>query len=478
MTALERRVWLASAAWAAFYFALGADRFATYHAGSDLGLFTQSIATVFHGFGNTTEGGSHFTYHFSPVLYLCAPLLLATHSPLALVALQAIAGALVAPPAFLIARRRVPEGLAVGVAFVTLLYPPLAGVTFADFHENGFAPAATLWLLWAVDARRFLAAAAALAFVLGIKEDQAPIVAFAGACGCAYFLARGDRARAAFAGAAVVAAVATFVLFFAVVRPAAGASAPWAPTHFYAWGGDARGTAPWYSIGRPAYVLEAFLPLAFVALASPAVVLALPGFAEVLLSHESITYTMGQHYAAVWIAYVLFAFALAVGRAYARSPRLATALVRTAAALCVLVLAFASPTHWGHYLRARDAHDRVLDAALARLPRDANVGTSDELFAHLGFDRNAELGLARAPRFALVDVRNANSYLDGALLAAIDASSGAYRLLWNDDGVEFFERLGGTAPRAAESGPGGRGSGAADTRESDRSVVARRRRNE
>ncbi len=100
-------------------------------------------------------------------------------TPLVLVAIQAVATALTVPPLFLIARRRVPEPLAAWVAAVALLYPPLAGVAFSDFHENGFAPAATLWLLWAVDARRWRAAAAFVAVCLAIKEDQAPLVAFA-----------------------------------------------------------------------------------------------------------------------------------------------------------------------------------------------------------------------------------------------------------------------------------------------------------
>src|ERR1700722_4437004 len=115
MTGL-RRVWLIAAAYGVVLFGLGVDRYATYRAGADLGLFVQSIATVFQGFGNTMERGSHFTYHFSPILYLCAPFLLATHSALALTALQALAGALVLPPLYLIACKRMSPSLAFGVA--------------------------------------------------------------------------------------------------------------------------------------------------------------------------------------------------------------------------------------------------------------------------------------------------------------------------------------------------------------------------
>jgi len=480
---MARLVWAGTALYAVLYFVLGIDRYVTYHSGSDLGLFTQSISSAFAGFANTPEGGNHFTFHFSPILYLCAPLLLMTHSPLALVAVQAVAGALTAPPLYAIARRRMPDRLAAAVAGVALVYPPLAGITFTDFHENGFAPAATLWLIDALDARRFAWAAVFAALTLGIKEDQAPILAFGSLAAWTYFARANDRGRARFVAGLGVAAVATFVAFFALVRPLAGAHDLWSPTHFYTWTRivDPRGSAPWYSIGRPAYFLEALVPLAFAPLFSPAFVLALPGFAETLGSHESITYTMGQHYAAVWIPYVLFAYALAVARAYKRSPALAVRLTATSAALCILVLAFASPTHWGHYLRARNAHDAALDRSIARLGPGAFVGTSDEIYAHLGFDPSAHLGLRSRPRYVLVDEENAHSWFDAEWhepLAVRNARIGPYRLLWADHDVELYERADGARASDAESAPHGRGSGVACAGGRDRRVLARGRRYE
>jgi uncharacterized membrane protein len=456
MTA-TRGLWLATTAFALVYFVLGWDRYATYHTGSDLGLFTQTIASAFDGFSNTTEGGNHFTYHFSPLLAACAPLLLAARSPLALVALAAVAGALVAPALFAIARRRLPDRLALGVALVGLLYPPLAGVTFADFHENVFAPVLTLWLLWAVDARRWLWAAGFLALALCVKEDQSTILGFDALLALAFFLRRRDRAGALFSLAALAASVAVFVEFFEVVRPLAGARDVWGPTHFYTWSRivDPRGSAPWYSIGRPAYFLEALVPLSFACLASPAFLLALPGFAEVLGSHESIVYTMGQHYAAVWIGYVLFAFALAIGSIYAAAPRRATVLVRSSLALCVLVLAFASPTHWGHYLRPRCAHDAVLDLALASLPRDMEVGTLEEFYSHLGFDPHAQLGLEHAPQYALLDTAFAHSQQQERWqpVVARGLARGTYRVVWRVGTIALYERSGGAHGSGAERAP-------------------------
>jgi uncharacterized membrane protein len=454
-TSGERAIWIASAAFAAIYCALGAWRYETYSSGSDLGLFTQSLSAAFSGFANTTEGGSHFTYHFSPILYLCAPIVIATHSALALVAIGAIACALAAPPLFYIARKRMPERLAFAVACVALLYPPLAGVAFADFHENVFAPAATLWLLWALDARRFRMALAFVLVTLAIKEDQAVILGALALGGVAHYGLRRDRTGALFSVTTFVLAAAAFAFFFEVVRPLAGARDVWGPTHFYTWSRivDPRGSAPWYSIGRPAYFLEAMVPLAFACFVTPAFALVLPGFVEVLLSHESITYTMGQHYAGVWIGYALFAFALGIASLYRRSPRLGTNFVRVALFCCVAILAFASPTHWGHYLHARTAHDAALDRALANLPPNLDVGTFDAAYAHLGFDPNAYLGLDRAPRYALLDAHATTIALVEKWRPIVRSglADGTYRLLAYDDGVELYERCRGARDKSPKA---------------------------
>jgi uncharacterized membrane protein len=436
------RVWLASALYAVVYFALGTDRYATYHSGADLGLFTQTIASSFHGFSNTVEGGSHFTFHFSPILYLCAPLLWLARSPLALVAIQAVAVALAAPPLFLLARRRVPEPLAAGVAAIALLYPPLAGIAFSDFHENGFAPAATLWLLWAVDGRRWSAAAAFLALCLAIKEDQAPILAFAAAFGAVYFMRRRERAGTIFCMTAFAACTAVFASFFAIVRPLAGATNAWTPLHFYQAGLATPGAGGLSSalFGRFTYLLEAFVPLCFASFASPAILLAIPGFAELFLSRESVTYTMGQHYAAIWIGFVLAAFALGIARIYRRSPRAAANVVRASAALCTLVLIFASPTHWAHYVGLRTAHHRALDRTLASLPPRIVVGTHDELFAHLGMDPYASLGLRYSPDYALFDWTMRTSYWVERTRASLADSRGSYALVREADGIALYAR--------------------------------------
>ena len=429
--------------YAAVFFVLGADRYATFHSGADLGLFAQTIASAFSGFHNTFEGSSHFTYHFSPILYLCAPALWLTHSALALVLIQSVATAMVAPGLYLIARRRVADRDAALLACVALLYPPLQGVTFTDFHEVAFAPATIVWLLWALDARRFSIAYALVAVALSIKEDQAPAMAFLGLVAMPYFAARRERAGVVFGAIAISASALVFAGYFTIVRPLTGASGAWMPQHFYAWAGYAHAEPlDRQIVGRLTYLLEAFVPLAFVPLRSRLVLLALPGFAEVLASREPLTYTMGQHYAAAWVPYVLVAFAVAGARLLATRDRRGARWIWSAAALSVVISVFLSPLHLGHFLRPLQPQDAATNALIAEIPRDASIGTYDEIYAHLGFFPGAQVGLEGEPQYVLMDRRYASATWNSKSLPLLlqDVRQGVYVPVLARDGVTLYRR--------------------------------------
>jgi uncharacterized membrane protein len=278
-------------------------------------------------------------------------------------------------------------------------------MSLSEFHENGFAPAAIAWLVWAVDERRWTLAALFAALVLSIKEDEAVILAVLGVGYTVISLRRHDRPAAIFAGCVVLAAGAVLALYFGVIQPATGGR--WFVADFYL-AHDADLPHGLETItGRLTFLLEVFVPLVFVPLRSRALWLAAPGLIEVLSSRWPVTYTMGTHYAGVWIAYVLAAFAVAVAGIARTNPPRALSLVRASLVVCVLNLTFASPTHWGHYLRVRNAHDAALDSLVALVPANAPVATYDEVYSHLGFDPNAQIGFSPSalPQYALFDER-------------------------------------------------------------------------
>jgi len=419
---------------------LGIDRYVIYRSGADLGLFVQAIADGAHGMRNHIEGGSHYIYHFSPILSLVTPLLLLARSPITLIVIQALAGALTAPAIFLLARRRMDERLASMAAVIALIYPPLVGVTFADFHENGFAPAAIAWLLWAVDARRFGWGAVFAALALAIKEDEALALMMLGAGYAIWSAYRKDRAGAIFGAVVSVMSAAVFAAFFTIVRPLAGALHAWQPLGFYVanHSGEAQGLAALYF--RFSFLIEVFGPLLFLPLRSVWVLLAVPGLVEVLTSRWSITYTMGQHYAGVWIAYVLAAFVCALASIAQKDRARAELLAKLSMLVCALILVVASPTHWGHFLGLQTGHDRALDRILARIPTDASVGAVDEVYAHMSLDPNARAGFAGSLEYLVVDARYDSDIWRKIYQPQLNARlrAAAYEVVASDDGVTLY----------------------------------------
>ncbi|MDP9017210.1 MAG: DUF2079 domain-containing protein [Candidatus Eremiobacteraeota bacterium] len=451
-----KRIWVGSIAYCFIFFALGADRYIAHRSAEDLGIFYQSIASVFGGFHNTIEGASHFTVHFSPILYLLAPLVWLTHSPFPLIAIQAAANACVAPALFLIARKRVDERTAALIATVAFLYPPLCGVTFTDFHENGLVPAAIVWLLYALDARKFgLALLFALA-ALSIKEDQALFVALLAFGAFFYYGRKGDAKGQRWAIATLCLSIVTFIGYFEVVRPLAGATGGWHPSVFYTQ------TKPEAVVSlsralsdRLGYLLLAFAPLAFLPLRSPVALLAVAPFAEILLSRAPVTYTMGQHYAAVWIPYVLVAFVLGACTLYRSRPRAGARTVLACMAVSILVFLVANPLHPRYFLRMPQARDAQLDAFLARLPSNAEIGTQEEAYTHMGFFPGATLGMEQYPQFALFDWQYPESnwvIRDGPKIQE-DVIRKRYRVVRATEGIVLYERIGAKPADAARTNP-------------------------
>jgi uncharacterized membrane protein len=387
-------LWAAVAAYAAIYFALGYIKYVAHRNFVDLGIFAQTTASAFGCFCNTIEG-SHWAFHFSPILYAVGAIMQVWHSALALVAVQAFAGALTAPPIYGIVRRYADRKTALLAALVVLLYPPLAGVVFNDFHENGLAPAAIAWLLWAFDGGYVAATVVFAALALAIKEDQAVFLTAAGAIGA--FAYRHDPKRRALAVTVGVASLAIFIFYFAVIQPHANANSHWAPTRFYGWGysvanGGLAAAIANALLQRAGYLLLAFLPLLFIPFRSRAAVLAILPLIEVLASIMSTTFTMGSHYAGVWIGYVFFAFALGIAGIARSDARRAHRLLYWCIGLCVLEFAVADPLHPGYFLRAPAMRDARLDHFLKSLPPTVSVATQEEAYTHLAAtDPNATL---------------------------------------------------------------------------------------
>lgn len=421
---------------------LGFWRYAIYRAGVDDGIFTQVVRSIGGCFCATPEGGAnHFSVHFSPVLAIAYPFVAAAQGARGLIVLQALCIALTVFPLYGIARRALREIPAALVAACALLYPVLWAQTFTDFHENAFAPALSAMLAWAIITRRWTAGYAAAALLMCVKEDQFVLLALTGAIAAIAFWREREARR--FGITVAAAAIVAGLLFFGVLRPHLTGGAAYFP-HFYDWtfaGPSPRGDVPFRSPERFTYLFWAFLPLLFLPFGSRLALLAIPGFVEVLASHERITMVLGTHYSMIWSGYVLAAFCDTLSRIWTRG-RLGAVLstVGTAAA-CILVLIFNDPmSRWYYLYRKPDANDAQLQRVLDGLPSSRTIGTSDEIFAHIATRPNAFIRVTG--EYYVADAAHDDptwTHRDRAALA--DAvRAGNYRIVLRKDGIVVARR--------------------------------------
>ena len=261
-------------------------------------------------------------------------------------------------------RARAATATARLAALVVWLYPPLAGLIFGDFHENGFAPAAVAWTLYAFDAGLVGVGACRRARDARGERGSGDLSwrsrARSGAWRIAAIAAARDRAR----GVAVCSAL-VLVAFFALIQPHAADArvSPWQPRAILRV--ERRRCARAARVARRRgldFSCSSSRRCSFCRFARARCVLAVAPLAEVLFSRMPTTFTLGTHYAGAWIGYVLFAFALGAAATCApgaRAPRSVGCI-----ALCVVELAVANPLHPGLNLRRAQPRDAALDAFL------------------------------------------------------------------------------------------------------------------
>jgi uncharacterized membrane protein len=392
-------LWLGTVAAFVVLAALAAVRAVDWSYGADTGTFVQIVLDAFGAMHNGVERTTHYRFHWSPTLILLWPFLAATHSVWVLQAILAAATVACGPLLAAIARARgIERGVADRIGAVSLVYPPLVAVGFGEFRDLGLLPALALGWWLAVHRRAWWWAGALALLLAGLREDVCLELAIVGAMVGIGAVLRRDRALmlAGFGSAGL--AIASDAIYALLVLPRVG---PWPPSHFYVYpfaSGPAElllapllhplafGAAI-FTLGRLTYVLEALIPVAFVPLRSRLAWLAVPGFAIVLLANSGLVWRMGMHYAALWIPWLLIAFA--AGIATLTRPRRWTTI---AFALSAVVLVAFSPLHPVHYLQP-SYHDLAdARAVLATVPKEASLSTHDAWYSAVSAERpNAEI---------------------------------------------------------------------------------------
>jgi uncharacterized membrane protein len=424
---------------AGIYVYLGMWRYAIFRAGVDDCIFTQVVNGTFAGFSSTLEGSvNHLLVHFSPILAVALPFVKAFDGTRGLILLQCLLTAATIVPLWGIAVSRFPRWFAFATTLVAAIYPPLSAEAAGDFHELAFAPPLAATLVWAIDRRSWRIAIAAAAVLATVKEDQFVSLAFIGFVTAV--MGRKDRQMRTsglwIASIGVIAAI----FYFGVLRPLIDPHFPYFSLHFYEWWSSPATPAGFvgpFSFIRPQYLFAVLLPLAFLPLASRYMLLALPGLAEVLLSHEAITMALGAHYTALWSGYVLCAFVDGASKLYNRSETAAKGALVVALLASIWTSRYYSPINPGFAMYRQPAPaDAIREHALSTLPRTASVGTGGFVIAHLGMNPHATIAMSDQDYLVF------DAFSDPAFWSANDApkvahltKSGAYRKTFDNAGI-------------------------------------------
>jgi len=386
-----------------------------WQAGVDTGIYTQVALNAIHGYRSAFENGSDFGVHFSPLLGLFYPLVAIAHSGLALLLAQVVLIAAVPCALYAFIRPHVDESLATRLGYIALLYPPLASQAIADFHILACVPLLLIGLLWAADRGRWTWFVLLGVLSLLVREDVSLEFAAIGiVAGIAFLRAHGgigtlfaDPVKRRQAGIAFLGlaggAIAVCIAYFGFIQPANGRYG-WYPLLYYHYGARPRSgivaqppvapppnpnATPFMATAqRITYLLEAFIPLAFLPFRTRWWLLAVPGLLVVLASTAQSIRTMGTQYSLLWAPWLLIATAVAVVYVIATAgPRAATRWTNAAIVLCAFFLLAFNPMHLRYYLRPPYHDLAAARRALACVPADASFATHDEWFTHVAGTR-------------------------------------------------------------------------------------------
>ncbi|HVR46632.1 MAG TPA: DUF2079 domain-containing protein [Candidatus Binatia bacterium] len=445
----DRWSWLTVALFvllAGAYIYLGSWRYNIFRAGVDDCIFTQVASSLLTGFSSTIEGSvNHFLVHFSPILAIATPFVKVFNGARGLIVLQCLLAAATIFPLWSMAASRLPKWLAFATTLVAATYPPLSAAAVGDFHELAFTPPLAATLVWAVDRKAWRIAIAAAVALAMVKEDQFISLAFIGIA--VAVMGRSDRAtRTCGLWITSIGALAA-ALYFGAVRPLVNPHFPYFALHFYEWWRFPATTAGFVAPSSPLrvqYLFDALLPLAFLPLLSRYMLFALPGLAEVLLSHEGITMSLGAHYTATWSGYLLCAFVDGMARVYQRRPVAAKGTLAFALVVSLWTSRYHSPIDPAFALyREPNAADRIRDRELSALPRDASLGSGPWVLPHVAMNPRATVAMTEGEEYLVFDHFTDPSYwiaADHPTILRLTRTR-EYAQVYNGAGIVVLQRM-------------------------------------
>ncbi|MGH7305867.1 MAG: DUF2079 domain-containing protein [Candidatus Rokuibacteriota bacterium] len=360
----------------------------------DLGYYVQVVWSMAAGHGAYVTFPPMHAWgdHFSPVFYLLVPLTWVAPGAIGLLVVQTLVLAAGGLAVYGYAARRLGAGPAAGaLAVLFLVNPSLHGINVRDIHPQAFVITLIVVAALAFDTRRYAWCAVALALTLACREDAAIAVV-----GFGIWLA---AARGRWKLGAAVALASVLVLFIDLkyVMPLFRGE-PYPHLHRHAYLGSSIGeilvnivVRPWRWVGvaltggKILYLLLMLLPLGFLPLLAPRVLMAaVPTLALNLLSVDPVLANFRSQYQAFVLPFLMLA--AVEGFARIRGWRRAPAVLALAFFASVLLTARTANdlmvTRW-----RLDAAQHAAHALMREIPGDVPVSVNERLAPHLATRR-------------------------------------------------------------------------------------------
>ena len=385
----------------------------------DLGIYDNLMYNALHGrpfvspvlFG--PAGGNYIAGHAEFAMLLFVPFYAIHPGPETMLIIQAVVLGFAAVPLYLFAATRLPRSVSAVIAIAYLLYAPLHGPNFYDFHWIPLAIFFHFWLYYAIATRKTWLAIASVVVLYAIREDVAVGLALLGL----FLVFTGLRLR--FGLILAICSVAWFAIVRFIIMPLAGS---WYFQNLYnalfAEGVSTFGsviktiiTNPVYAFGtllteqKLIYVLHMMAPLAFLPLRRlPLLLLAISGmFFTILTTGYSPTVQISFQYTTHWIPYLFLATVLALTMISAETNGI---VARRAALMTMAVAMFVHSYNFGAMMQheafvggfsriefkmsvADDTRYRELKELLAMIPPNASVAATEQETAHISTRRVA-----------------------------------------------------------------------------------------
>jgi len=431
----------------------------------DLGLYDHWFWTAFKS-GPAAAG----IPHNSLTLYILLPFYALYPSPVTLIVLQSIIVPLAAIPLYLLARLQLKDRmLALLVTALFLLYPPLHGLSQFDFHVEMFLPPLALTALYYLHMERWRQYIVASIIMLATMEYAAYIVLMMGVYQIIVYrknlklikMKPVSRLKFSFAKnmltglVIVMLALAYFgaSTILSNMRLSVGNPMP----------GEGAFNLKNLEVMKEmkaSYVCKIFGPVAFLPLLSPApLLMALPWLVHITFTTEPEYLKIFNQYSAFTAPFIFAGLISAFKKIGSRKVKVALAVILIAATIYFIMSTDeVAVSPWPNV----GERERLLNELVQQIPSDAGVLTQNNIASHLTEREKIFMWPAGAPGFGPKNLEDVDyilidksqyhyfyapvpaGYPYDATRVAVEQllSTGRYRMLVEEDGIEFYRRMG------------------------------------